>query len=86
VGNGRADLAVGGELTAENNWIKAGFRPHDFERVGPPLSESVRYIAFSRKAPLAEVEAWQRAWTAIQNDGTWAAILRKFHLSALTPE
>jgi polar amino acid transport system substrate-binding protein len=81
---GRLDLIVGSDTGLAAMADAAGIDPDNFEPVFP-LKEVDLYVALSRDTAPGTVEAWQRAFRAMRDDGTLAGILNRWYPGVKPP-
>ncbi len=74
---GRVDLVLMGERTYFYMVKNAGLNPAVFERVGPKVSNSTAWLAFSLDVSDATIVQWQNALDQLKADGTYDAIMER---------
>ncbi|WP_338668274.1 substrate-binding periplasmic protein [Pseudodesulfovibrio methanolicus] len=75
---GRLDLIVGSDTGLESMADAAGIDPNNFEPVFV-LKEVDLYVALSHGTAPETVDAWQRAFRTMRDDGTLAGILNRWY-------
>lgn len=82
--HGRVKLIATEDLTLKDELASGGLRP-DQVQAHLPFMRSAYYIAFSRQTDAAVIARWQRALAEMRQDGSFAAIFRRWLPDAELP-
>ena len=82
---GRVDLVSIGRNAHRQYAENAGFKADDIQEVFVYLNSAL-YIAFSKGTDAAVVEKWNRAFSSMKRDGSFAAIFRKYFPNSPLPQ